>query len=84
MPSLGPTLNGFEGYLDRFNYFTYFVYLIGTGFFLSINGNPKYIADLIPSDYVVNYMIVLGSLCRENKRYRVHNLCSSSRNPVSI
>jgi hypothetical protein len=61
VPSLGPTLNNFEGYTDRFNYFTYFVYLIGTGFFASINGIPQNVTDLLPADYLLNYMIVLAT-----------------------
>lgn len=59
-PSLGPTLNNYEGYSDKFNYFTYFLYLMGTGFFSTINGVPENITDLIPADYLFNYLAVLS------------------------
>jgi hypothetical protein len=61
VPSLGPTLYNFEGYADKFNYFTYFVYLMGTGFFERVNGHPGNVTDLVPADFLFNYMVVLAT-----------------------
>lgn len=83
-PGLGPTLNGYEGYCDRFNPFTYFVYLMGTGFFNTLNASPSHVTDLLPADYLVNYIIILASRKNESPKYRAHNLSTSSRNPITI
>ncbi len=61
VPSLGPTLNNHEGFSDKFNYFTYFVYLMGTGFFEAVNGQPNNVTDIVPADYLFNYMITLAT-----------------------
>lgn len=34
---------------------------MGTGFFTTINGKPQNITDLIPADYLLNYMLVLST-----------------------
>jgi hypothetical protein len=56
---------------------------MGTGFFQSVNGLPQNITDIVPADYLFNYMIVLATR-KDSPKYRVHNLSTSSRNPISI
>jgi len=57
---------------------------MGTGFFTTINASPEHVTDILPADYLINYILVLISKKGESPKYRVHNLSTSSRNPITI
>lgn len=82
MPSLGPTLTHFEGYTLKFNYFTYLIYQVGTGLLRNIEGNKSNKLDIVPTDYVSNFLLVLAS--RSCLKGETVNLSTSTRNYVTL
>jgi hypothetical protein len=56
---------------------------MGTGFFTSVNGKEGNVVDLLPADYLLNYIMVLAHK-NEQIKFRIHNLSTSSRNPITI
>ena len=57
---IGPTLTNYEGYLTNFNSLTTLLYEVGNNFIDTIQGVSENIVDMIPADFVVNYMLVIG------------------------
>ena len=60
LPQIGPTLLGYEGYLSNFNTLTNLFYEVGNGFLDRMEGISGNIVDIMPADYVVNYMLVIA------------------------
>lgn len=60
IPLIGPTLTNYEGYLTNFNSLTNLIYEVGNTFIDSLQGISENIIDIIPADFVTNYMIVVA------------------------
>ena len=50
----------YEGYLTNFNSLTNLIYEVGNNFLDSLEGVSENIIDIIPADFVVNYMLVIA------------------------
>lgn len=83
VPSLGPTIADYEGYLTKFNYFTYLVYQMGNGMIKNIDGNKQNKVDIVPSDYVANFLLVV-SLRKSSSKAETLNLSTSTRNYITL
>jgi hypothetical protein len=83
VPSLGPTIIDYEGYLTKFNYFTYLVYQMGNGMIKNIDGNRQNKVDIVPSDFVANFLIVV-SLRKNSSRAETLNLSTCTRNYITL
>ena len=60
IPLIGPTLANYEGYLTNFNSLTTLLYEVGNNFIDTIQGVSENIVDMMPADFVVNYMLVIA------------------------
>ena len=60
LPLLGPTLMNYEGYISAFNSLMNLFYEVGNGFIDRLEGIQENIIDLVPTDYVVNYLITIA------------------------
>lgn len=83
VPSLGPTINNFEGYTNRFNYFTYLLYQMGTGLIRNLDGNKLNKIDIVPNDHVANLLLVLAARQTELKA-EIVNISTSTRNYLTL
>ena len=81
VPTVGATIKNCEGYIDKFNSFTWLVYRIGLGQIRELKGNPENTLDIMPADYVANYMIVIAA---QGKGKSVSNLSTSTRNSLKL
>lgn len=108
LPCIGPTLTDYEGYVTSFNSILSIIYEVGNGFLDSLQGIANNIIDLLPADFVVNYMITISAILpsplvsnndneftirqesdleedkMEASNISIHNLSTSSRNPISF
>lgn len=83
VPSLGPTYGTFEGYTNRFNYFLYLAYQIGTGLIQNLDGNKMNKVDIVPNDHVASLLLVLSARNSGLKAETI-NLSTSTRNYVTL
>ena len=67
----------------KFNNFTYLIYQMGTGLVRNIDGNKSTKLDIVPNDYVSNFLVVLAARQSPFKAETV-NLSTSTRNYVTL
>lgn len=71
-----------EGYIDKFTSLTWLMYQVGLGQIRQLKGNQENIIDIIPGDYVVNFMVACSAVHKNKKE--VCNLSTSTRNPLQL
>ena len=60
VPSLGPTLNNFEGYSSELTSLTYLICQVGLGNITSLDGLKANKIDIIPTDFATNLLLILS------------------------
>jgi hypothetical protein len=57
-------------------------YQAGLGQIKQLKGSPDNIVDLVPADYVSNFMIVTMAFTKEKKGF--YNFSTSTKNPLRL
>ncbi|XP_061381934.1 putative fatty acyl-CoA reductase CG5065 isoform X2 [Danaus plexippus] len=84
-PSIvGPCLSSpLPGWLDTWIANTALFSDISRGMTRVFYGDSSAVCDMIPVDYVSNFIIIAAAKGASNKELNVYNICSSSVNPIS-
>jgi hypothetical protein len=61
-PVLGACVDKPQGYIDKFNGISFLIYEIGLGKVTQLKGRRSTILDVVPVDYVCNFMLCVGWL----------------------
>lgn len=83
IPIVGACAERPKGYIDKFNSVSFLMYEVGLGKVSELKGRNANIIDMIPADYVSNFMLMVGLRMKENEK-NVYNLSTSSLNPLRV
>ena len=83
VPALGPTIIQNQGHTLKFNFFTYLTYQLGAGLLTHVDGKKQIKIDLVPNDYVSNFVLVLAAK-KQEPRTELLYLSTTTRNFITL
>lgn len=83
VPSLGPTITNYEGYLTHMSPFAYLICQTGLGLVRSLEGVGSNKIDVVPTDYASHLMLVLAAR-EQTTRVETLNLSTTTRNFITL
>lgn len=81
-PVVGACYEKPQGYLDKLNGISFLLYEIGLGKVSELRGRRSNIVDVVPVDYVCNFLLSVGWLGGADSQ--VWNFATSSMNPLRL
>lgn len=82
-PTIGACSDKPQGYIDRFNGISSLLYEIGLGKVSALKGRRSSIVDVVPADYLTNFLISVGWLGGTAGK-KIWNFSASSMNPLRL
>lgn len=81
-PVIGACSEKPQGYIDKFNGISFLLYEIGLGKVSELKGRHSNIVDVVPVDYVCNFLLSVGWF--GNGDHQIWNFSASSMNPLRL
>ena len=81
-PVIGACFEKPQGYIDKLNGISFLLYEIGLGKVNKLKGRRSNIVDVVPADYVCNFMLSVGWLGGNN--HQIWNFSTSSMNALRL